>query len=107
MYTAKAELKAGPEPRSKLGVGGWDDSLICMIAFHVQDAVTKMATLMKTDLDLRARGNGRSRIMPVVMLARTPTMAVRNDARARDRTVKYAVLLLSVSSFLVDDNWRR
>lgn len=46
-------------------------------------AITTNATRDFRDWDM-----GISSKAPVIRSARTPTMAVRNEARARDRTVK-------------------
>lgn len=84
-----AELKNGPEPRSKEGGVAVRESRVCTTAFQIQDAVTVVRMKRYSAFDFRGRENcGRSRIMPVRMLARAPTTAVRKDARARERTVK-------------------
>jgi hypothetical protein len=60
-----------------------------MMAIQIQDDVTVARTKRYTALDLARRGKRlMSRTRPVRMLARAPMMAVRNDARARERTVK-------------------
>jgi hypothetical protein len=85
----KAELKKAPSPKSKAGGSTMRESFVSTMAFHVQDPVTKTRTNMYTTLDLVSRDrNFRSRNMPVTILAEAPTTAVRNDARALERTVK-------------------
>ena len=60
-----------------------------MTAIQIQDPVTVARTKMYTALDFVSLGKLlMSRTRPVRMLARAPMMAVRNDASARERTVK-------------------
>jgi len=59
------------------------------MAIQIHDAVTVTRTKRYTALDLASLGKLlMSRTRPVRMLARAPMMAVRNDASARERTVK-------------------
>jgi hypothetical protein len=59
------------------------------MAIQIQDAVTVARTNRYTAFDLANLGKLlMSRTRPVRMLARAPIMAVRNDASARERTVK-------------------
>lgn len=66
-----------------------DERRTCTTAFQTQDAVTVTRTKMYTTFDFVGRGKlFTSSTRPVMILANAPTIAVRKEASARERTVK-------------------
>lgn len=91
MYTANAELKNAPSPRSKLGGVGRAESLTSTTAFQIQEPVTTMRMPRYVAFDFVEAENLVSRIAPVIMFPANPTTAVRKEAKALERTVKFAI----------------